>query len=213
MEDKINLKRENNSLIDYYLAIKPLINIFECGDAGVIKEFERKIFFALIDVLGHGSEARQLAVTVQEFLEKNYNREPVEIIKVLDEHIKGSRGLVIGIGLLDLETNLLKYAGMGNISLKICDSSSRNFKHIISKDGIVGYTISTPRQETVKFSEKEVIVVYTDGIKEHFGLEGCSKLLDKDAKTIATQIIQKFSRKTDDAACIVLKYKNIKEMS
>jgi len=199
--------KEKNSLIDYYLAIKPLINIFECGDAGVIKEFEGKIFFALIDVLGHGRTAHTLAVTAQEFLEKNYNREPVEIIKGLHGHIKGGRGLVAGIGLLDLKTNLLKYAGMGNISLKICDLGSRNFKHIISKDGIMGYTISTPRQETVKFSGKEVVVVYTDGIKEHFGLEGCPNLLDKDAKIIAIQIIQKFSRKTDDAACIVIKYK------
>lgn len=54
MENKMDLKRKNNSPVDYYLAIRPLINIFECGDAGVIKEFEEKIFFALIDVLGHG---------------------------------------------------------------------------------------------------------------------------------------------------------------
>ena len=208
----MDLKRKNNSPIDSYLAIRPLINIFECGDAGVIKEFEGKIFFALIDVLGHGEEAHKLAVTSQEFLEKNYNHEPVEIIKDLHKHIKGSRGLVAGIGLLDLETNFLKYAGMGNISLKVCDSTLRKSKHIISKDGIMGYTISTPRLETVKFSEKEVIVVCTDGIKEYFGLEDCPKLLDKDAKTIAIQILQKFGRRSDDAACLVIKYKNMKEM-
>ncbi|HCL89828.1 MAG TPA: hypothetical protein DHW70_00650 [Candidatus Atribacteria bacterium] len=212
MKNKIGLRRGNNFPIAYYLAIKPLINIFECGDAGVIKEFEGKIFFALIDVLGHGREAHELAVIAQEFLEKNYNREPVEIIKSLHEHIRGSRGLVAGIGLMDLEKNLLKYSGVGNISLKICDSSSRNFKSIISRDGIMGYTISTPRLETVKFSEKEVIILYTDGIKEHFGLKSCTKLIDKDAKTIAIQIIQKFSRRSDDAACLVIKCKNIEEM-
>ena len=206
-------KRKNNSPIDYYLAVRPLIGIFECGDAGVIKEFEGKIFFALIDVLGHGREAHKLADTVKGFFGGNYFREPIEVIKGLHKYIKGSRGLVAGIGLLDLETNLLKYAGIGNINLKIYDTSSRNFKHIISKEGIMGYTISTPRQEMMEITEKEVIIVYTDGIKEYFGLEDHPTLLDKDVKTIAIQIIQKFSRKSDDAACLVIKYKNIKEMS
>jgi len=213
MKNKTELKRKNNSPIDYYFAVRPLIDIFECGDAGVIKEFEGKMFFALIDVLGHGREAHKLAVTVQGFLGENYFHEPIEVIKDLHKYIKGSRGLVAGIGLLDLETNLLKYAGIGNINLKIYDTSSRNFKHIISKEGIMGYTISTPRQEMMEITEKEVIIVYTDGIKEYFGLEGHPTLLDKDAKTIAIQVIQKFSRESDDAACLVIKYKNRKEVS
>lgn len=206
MGDKVNMKK--NPPADYYYLVRPLINSLECGDAGIIKEFDGKIFFGLIDVLGHGKDAYKLAVITREFLEKNYQHEPVEIIKRLHEHIKGTRGLVAGIGILDLKSNLLKYAGMGNISLKICNQNKT--KNIIYKDGIIGYIISTPRQEEIKLFPNEAIIVYTDGVKERFTLKNCPELLHEDAKTMAARIIQKFGRESDDAACIVIKVKQVK---
>jgi len=54
----------------------------------------------------------------------------------------------------------------------------------------------------------DVLVLYTDGVKEHFGLEDYPELLKDKAETIATHIIHQFGKENDDAACIALRYGN-----
>ena len=191
--------------LDYFLAKRPIFyqKDTECGDTGVIKEFDNKLFIAIVDVLGHGSEAYKLAVICRDFLEKNYKQDLIETMKAFHEHIKGSRGAVAGLCLLDISSGLLKYVGMG-------DTTARKFgtnpRRLISNDGIIGYIIKTPKEETLELDDGDVFVLYTDGVKEHFGLEDYPGLLKDDAKTIATHIIEQFGKVEDDATCIVVRY-------
>lgn len=48
--------------LDYFLAKRPYFynKDIECGDTGIIKEFDNKVFIAIVDVLGHGQEAHKL---------------------------------------------------------------------------------------------------------------------------------------------------------
>jgi len=191
---------------DYFLAKRPFCyqKDTECGDTGLIKEFDDKLFIAIVDVLGHGKEAHELASLCQDFLEKNYHKDLIEIMKALHECIKGSRGAVAGLCLLDINSGILKYVGVGNITAR---KFGLNNIRLIPSDGIIGYAIKTTKEEVMKLSEGDVFVLYTDGVKEHFELEDYSELLRDDAKTIATHIIQQFGKEEDDATCIVVRCK------
>lgn len=190
--------------LDYYLAKKPHKEEVKCGDTGLIVEFENKVFMGLIDVLGHGENAYKIAIISEEFLEKNYRKDLIEILKDLDKHIKGMRGLVAGISLLDINSGVLRYTGVGNITARKFGSSN---VRILSRPGIIGYIAPTPREEIIKLYDGDVLVLYTDGVKKHFDLEEYPELLIDNAETIAKQIIQQFGKETDDVACIVLRYK------
>jgi serine phosphatase RsbU (regulator of sigma subunit) len=189
--------------LDYFLAKRPLINEDACGDAGLIREFNSKVFIGIIDILGHGEEAHDLAIICVDFLEKNYRQDLIETMAGLHEYIKGSRGAVAGFCLLDLKTGELEYVGLGNITARKFGSSKIN---IVPRSGIVGYAMPALRKEKMKLHDGDILILHTDGVKENFDLEDYPELLKDNAEIIATHIINRFGRQEDDAACIALRY-------
>jgi phosphoserine phosphatase RsbX len=190
--------------VDYHLVKQALtLRETECGDTGVIKEFDTRCFLALVDVLGHGSEANAVALRAQAYLVQNCSEELVDAIRGLHSSLKGTRGAVAAICGLDIETGVLRYVGIGNIVVRVLGARPYRF---VSGDGIVGYMISSVREQTLKLLAGDVLVMHTDGIKEHFELTECPGLLNGTAKFIATGLLTQFGKKTDDAACIALRY-------
>ncbi len=189
---------------EYFLTIRPLLTAVECGDAGIIKESDGKIFLGIVDVLGHGADAYKIAMTARDFFEKQYRRSIVDIISALHTRIKGSRGAVVALCRVDLRTGELEYTGVGNITARIFGAVS---KRLVPRDGIIGYVMPTPRVERMTLSSGDVVMLYTDGVQEHFELEDYPKLLHDDAETIGRRVIRQFGKPEDDAACIVLKYR------
>ena len=175
----------------------------ECGDTGVIKEFDGQCFLALVDVLGHGREAHDVALTAQVYLEQNCSKEPVEVMQGLHTCLKGTRGAVAAICRLDIATGELVYVGMGNIVVRVLGPRAVRF---VSRDGIVGYMISTVKQQVMKLLVGDVLVMYSDGIKEHFELSGRPDILSGNAESIAAALLERFWKQNDDASCIVLRY-------
>lgn len=190
--------------MDYFLAIRPLLDHDSCGDIGIIKEFDNKVFIGLIDVLGHGKEAYKIAVISKGFLQKNYRKDLTEIIKGLHERIRGTRGEVVGLCILDLSTGVLKCAGIGNISVRRFRSTS---ERVIFRSGIVGYMMPNPKEERIVLSDGDVLVLYSDGVRDHFELKDYPGILRDNARTIAKNIIRNFGKKGDDASCIALRYR------
>lgn len=188
---------------DYCLVKRPLDNAIFCGDTGIVKGSDAEVFVAVIDALGHGEEAQKVAVMCEDFLEKHNHQDLVETMEGLHNHIKGSRGAVGGLCLLDLKTGTVDCVCTGNIVIKKFGSHSAR---IIPKDGILGYVIQTPKVERMHLDDGDVLLMYTDGIEEHFGLGDYPGFLRDDAQTIALDIIDRFGKKHDDALCIVLKY-------
>lgn len=190
--------------LDCFLAIRPLANETTCGDTGVIKEFDNKVFIDIIDGAGHGENAMKVALICRDYLEKNYTQDLVIIMNSLHQQIKTlQRGAVIGLSLLDMATGELEYVGVGNVTARKFGSSS---VRCIPRSGIVGYMMPTPREEKMILHDGDVLLLHTDGVKEHFDLDDYPELLIDDAETIATHIIGQFGKEEDDAACIALRY-------
>jgi serine/threonine protein phosphatase PrpC len=76
----------------------------------------------------------------------------------------------------------------------------------VVRDGILGYTISSPREETARLFPGDVLVMHSDGIQEHFAAWECDTLLTGAAETIAANLVRRYGKENDDASCIVLRY-------
>lgn len=180
----------------------------ECGDIAIIKEYENHCFLALVDVLGHGVEARKVALHAKEYLENNFEKDSVDIMKRFHEYLKGTRGAVAAICDLNVLTGELSYVGIGNITARIMGARCAR---LVPRDGIIGYSMAKPQKQVLKLQGGDVLLLYSDGIKEHFDIFECAGLLKENAMDIAQGILKKFEKKTnhvywDDASCIVLKY-------
>lgn len=190
--------------VDHYLLKHSLMgNEDECGDAGVIIENNQTCFLALIDGVGHGSEACSAAIVARDFLLKNYGGDLVDIMNDLHACLKGSRGAVAALCRLDIASGELQHVGVGNITVRIFGSDDRR---LISKDGIIGYMITNPKEQREKMYPGEILLLSSDGIKEHFDPDVHPGLLTGSAREIASKIYAKFGKNGDDASCIVLRY-------
>jgi len=176
---------------------------WECGDIAVMKQYDNECFIALIDVLGHGSAARKVALSAKSYLEDNYKSILTELMNGLHQHLKGTRGAVVAMCRLDILSGELIYVGMGNITVRVFGLKPTR---LTPKDGIVGYKMTTPQMFNIKLHPEDIVIMYSDGIKEHFDIVDCAGLLKEDAQDIASGILKQFGKKNDDESCVVLKY-------
>jgi serine phosphatase RsbU (regulator of sigma subunit) len=173
-----------------------------CGDIGFIHIDDTACFFALVDILGHGPEAYDVAVLARDYLADHHSGSPADIIEGMHEHLQGTRGGVAAIGSLDLETGELTFAGVGNITTRIFGPEH---SRLLSKDGIIGYMMKRPPEQVVKLYRRDVVMLYSDGVKEHFELHDCPGLLTGSSEEIARRVMDAFGKGDDDTSCLIVR--------
>jgi len=192
------------SKLDCFIVKRPLTKPNRCGDTGIVKEFDGKVFLAIVDVLGRDSrEGHKLAKKIEAYLEEHYSKPLLKIMIGLDKHIHKSKGAVAAMCLVNLKTGNLKCVGIGNAVVRKFGS---NNLRLVYRSGVIGYMMPNPKEEVIKLHDGDVLLLHTDGIREHFELDEYPELLTDNAKIISTHIIRQFGKGDDDAACIVFRY-------
>lgn len=188
--------------IEYAYILKALMGGIEyCGDLIYTKKYDDKYFFAAIDVLGHGSDARKLAIKIQLYLDNHYEEDLIDIMTGLHKNILGSRGAVASLCLID-NTGRLQHVGVGNISVRIKGSE---LIRLISRDGIIGYGTVKPNLSEVSLKIGDIVLLYSDGIQNRFRWDDCKDLLSKSAESLASGILNRYQKNDDDASCLAIK--------
>lgn len=199
--------RRKRGRTNFFLSKRPLVQgnmELECGDEGFVKKVDDGLFLALIDALGHGGDAHSIAIVCKNFLEKNCTGDLAATLNNLHEYIRSlNKGAVVCICRLDIATGELRYVGAGNISLRRFGSTNTR---VVYGRGIVGYQMPTPREEMLRLRDEDVLILHTDGVKEHFDIADYPELLKDNVQKIAETIIRQFGKRDDDAACIALRY-------
>jgi negative regulator of sigma-B (phosphoserine phosphatase) len=191
----------NSEKIDYAISERPfdVLN----GDAAFIDTTQNNIFIGIIDGAGHGPEAYSIAQLSQKFLKQNQNTKLPILMEKLHKELKGTRGGVAAIGILDLEKMQFNYVAVGNLHLRVFGNNQRQ---IVTQPGVLGYGIRRLLEKTLTFSPGDVFVLHTDGIKTRFSLKDYPELLAHSAKTISKTLINRFRVTNDDATCIVIRF-------
>ena len=189
--------------IDCFKRVRPHYRERVSGDAAVLCERDDLLFAAVIDVLGHGQDAHVLALEIERFLEDHWDGAPLELMDRLHEEIRGSRGAAAGLCLLDRLSGVLRYVGIGNTVLRKFGSAETR---LVSRAGIVGGDKRTAREERVTLVPGDVVLLYSDGVKDRFLLADYPELLHHDARTIVRTVLRRFGKEQDDATCIALRY-------
>lgn len=191
-------------LFHYGVAGRPIQGEVVSGDTYAIVEGDGFSLFLLIDGLGHGAAAAHAAEQAREIGVAQAALPPEMLLRTMDEKLIGTRGAVASV--LRLETRsrvgLVSFCGIGNVGLNF------DGKHPfcpISTPGILGRRIRKVRAFEHQLTPGDTLALYTDGISSRFEIN----TLPEDPQRAATTLLEQHGKSTDDASCIILRWKGL----
>lgn len=182
---------------------RPIAGEKKNGDAIFIYQKDDVCFFAVIDGIGHGAPAFEISSKIKSFLSQNVSTNIAKVIHDTHQHMLGSEGAALGIGAID--HNTLYFGSLGNITCRVINDENIS---LLSTDGLLGVRGRTPKVSSKALSNKDVILMYSDGVDSSFSNGGFNNYHLFSCEIIAKKIIQKWGSIFDDASLIAVKINN-----
>ena len=154
------------------------------------------------DGLGHGEGAERAAKAAVDYVADHLSEPLQDLFAGCNLALRNTRGVAMGVAIIDEDTGKLTYAGIGSIRANIVGEKTI---HLASNNGIVGggYKILTP--ESFQLRPFDLVILSTDGVAEltDFSVHQSASLAD--VESLAERILQVWGRETDDAAVLVFR--------
>lgn len=183
--------------------VRPCLGESVSGDAVVVKPIEEDLFVAIVDVLGHGSEAAELGREIESYLMHYACRDITGVMKRLHQKLRGSRGAAVGLCFIEAAGNQIEYTGVGNTVIRRFGVAETR---LVSQEGVLGQNMRTPRPQSLQLESGDLIVLYTDGVSDRFSSNDYPGVFRHAATDVANNIVKRFGKGHDDAACVAVRY-------
>jgi phosphoserine phosphatase RsbX len=176
------------------------------GDAVVVHADDAGVFVAVIDALGHGPNAHELAKQLSEMLSKwlafASTPDPKGALTVMHEEARGTRGAVAAVAWLDSRTLEGSVVGVGNVRCRLFGSVARTLEF---REGVLGSRMRPLTATALALGPTDVLLLFSDGVTSRFGTDEYPSLTLDPASAIASNIVQRFGKGMDDASCAVMR--------
>jgi negative regulator of sigma-B (phosphoserine phosphatase) len=193
----------NPPKLEWGAATMPLAGQNACGDQCVVETFEGGAMASMIDALGHGPEAAQVADAAAQVLSRDFRRDPVALIERCHAELRGTRGAAISIAAFDAAQATLTWVGVGNVAGTLLSADTRaRPRELLTYGGVVGDRLPELTPSVLTVAAGDVLVLATDGVARHAELVLPPTA---DPQWLADRILDRFTKRTDDAAVMVLR--------
>ncbi|MGL4827889.1 MAG: SpoIIE family protein phosphatase [Vibrio sp.] len=181
----------------------PYFGEIEAGDGYIIHQYESDLLIVIIDALGHGPKAANLARAMEIFLKEKANCDLDWLMQSLHQHFKGSLGAAVTMLHLDGAKGQFFGLGIGNTLVRRVNGKAQSF---FAQPGVVGEMLPTLRQFDGDFHQGDWFILTTDGIRENIDIHGEGLPWARNSSSfIASHYMEYFSKHHDDATVIVVR--------
>ena len=176
----------------------------ECGDLYIVEPFSDGVLLAVVDGIGHGVAAAQVAKIAIAILKDRPQELPSILIKQCHESLRATRGAVLGLAAFNAVNQTMCWTGVGNVEGKLF-STNRHIppKTLLSSPGTLGHGTVEVRPAEIPIGIGDILILATDGVRNDFYL-GLN--LNQSPQEIADSILSRSARRTDDALVLVGRY-------
>lgn len=175
------------------------------GDSTVVCPVADGLLLASIDASGHGPRAHGVAQMLSERLRAHAARgagiDLRRMLQMLHEAAVGTVGAAAALVLLDPARARLRMVGVGNIRVRCVGAQSWVG---ISRNGMLGERFSLPEEQSCELHPDDLVLLYSDGIREHLDRQLLVRAHLGSAHTLANALLREGARATDDASCVVV---------
>lgn len=185
--------------IDTRIHGRPCAGEQRSGDAGLVHVVDGVTWVLLVDVLGHGNEAADVADLAVEAAARFDARITVETAFMqLNDRLTGSRGAAAA--LLRFAGRELSTIGVGNVEVRTLQGTAVPY---LAARGVLGRRLPPPRALSIELSGPGRLLLMTDGIDRRAPL---SVLATLDDDTLCERLLGEHALERDDATFIHLRY-------
>lgn len=173
------------------------------GDTYLINHLSNnRTLLAVIDGLGHGADAHMASQLAKEKLIKAGDKPIDTLFKEVHYALKGTRGAVMAITIIDTKDHQLFFSGIGNIDCCLLKNAERT--SLLSYGGIMGHNMRTPRIFKAPFLPGHTLFMASDGIITRWSPEDID--WQNLPQEIANHFLNTYSRENDDATVLIVQY-------
>lgn len=193
-------------LLEWGVAARPLPGEHESGDHFLVKTFPGGAAIAVVDGLGHGTEAAAAARRAVATIEGAVGDPLPTLFRRCHDALVGSRGVVMSVASIDTRSSQVVWAGVGNVDAWLLRPHAQEGKartSLVTRGGVVGREVPPLTPVSLALDPGDVLVFTTDGIRDGF-VEGMS--LEDAPQRAASRIMATHGKGTDDALVLVAKY-------
>ncbi len=114
----------------------------------------------------------------------------------------------MAIAAIDLERQILHFAGVGNIAGTIINPAGNS--NLVSHNGTVGHEVRKIQEFTYAWPRGGLLVMHSDGLKSQWRLERYPGLLAKHPTLSAGVLYRDFNRGRDDVTVVVAREETLR---
>jgi len=178
----------------------------ESGDAHVVWCQPEAAVVAVVDGLGHGSEATRVAALAVATIDAATPAAPATMIQLCHDRLRTTRGVVMSMAAFDRASSTMTWVGVGNVAgvlLRGDHHASPSEEHLLLRGGVIGAVLPNLYVATLPVAPGDTLVFATDGVR----LELPSDLARRASpQQIANQLLALGGRGTDDALVVAVRF-------
>jgi anti-sigma regulatory factor (Ser/Thr protein kinase)/serine/threonine protein phosphatase PrpC len=175
------------------------------GDAFAIKRWSTNALVAVIDGLGHGQYAHRAAQAARHYVDTHFDQALDAIFRGVGRTCRGTRGVVMALAKFKFGGNGVRFcfASVGDVEARLFGGSRP--EHFIVRRGILGGNAPNASVTEHRWEAGNLLVLHSDGLTRHWGLEDFPGLSREPATAIAQRLLSALATKHDDATVVVVR--------
>ncbi|HET6464165.1 MAG TPA: SpoIIE family protein phosphatase [Nitrospiria bacterium] len=201
------ISTEKHPCIEWGVGSRGLTSEVESGDAHIVQLLPKGALVAVVDGLGHGSEAASAARKAVDCLSNGASGSVISLLTECHRSLQGTRGVVMSLALFNSDDQAMMWTGVGNVTSVLYRADSRiapSSENLLPRAGIVGYVLPPLRAAVLPVSPGDTLVMASDGIRDGFVVK---PFLKDPPQQIADRILSQHAKETDDALVLVVRYR------
>jgi len=176
----------------------------ESGDDAAFVRQGDALTIGVVDGLGHGILARDVAAPAAALLRSRAELDPAAMLDAVEDALQRTRGAVMAVARIDLRLRQIEHAGIGDVRTHLY--RPRECYRFSPVAGVLGAANQRHRPCVVERSpiqDHDVIVMFSDGLTTRVDVSEELQLLRRHPIVIAAHLLERFGRSNDDAMVLV----------
>ncbi|MGZ8215451.1 MAG: SpoIIE family protein phosphatase [Methylosarcina sp.] len=199
------------ALIEHGIASRPFPGQRVSGDRALVIPFPNGVLAAAVDGLGHGEAAGLAAGIAIATMEMHAAEEPTALVKICHQQLKSTRGVAMSLASINAYEGIMTWLGIGNVDGQLWHVADHPplRESLLARSGVVGYQLPPLHAYRLSVTAGDLLIFTTDGIFSNYArhLPADDPILRyQPVQEIASRILGRFGKITDDALVLVIRY-------